>query len=235
MTNTGKPRKRGRYHHGNLPAALVQAALELVEESGAEALTLREVARRVGVTHAAPYRHFKDKAALLAAVAEEGFLRLRRELHERMQRAATPRAKVAAAGVAYMTFAREHAAHFRVMFVTDVVDDQHDALERAATGFLDDIAAAVTRTGFSEAGESRRIAELLWCEWHGIASLSGGGWLTVANADVEALADGSARRLTLGQPMMSGTVRIDGAAGLKSEAPGGVSIIPEHNDDEQTG
>ena len=61
MNTPSKPRKRGRYHHGNLPIALVKAALELVEESGSEALTLREVARRVGVTHAAPYRHFKDK------------------------------------------------------------------------------------------------------------------------------------------------------------------------------
>jgi AcrR family transcriptional regulator len=235
MNTPGKPRKRGRYHHGNLPIALVAAALELVEESGSEALTLREVARRVGVTHAAPYRHFKDKAALLAAVAEEGFLRLQRQVHERMQAATTPRAKVGAAGAAYLTFAQQHAAHFRVMFMTDVVNEQHEALRRAAQGFIDDVANAVTRTGFSEAGESRQIAEMLWCEWHGIASLSGGGWLSLDTRDVDALADGAARRLTQGLPAASGAVRIDGLAGLKSEAPGGASIIPERHEDEETG
>jgi len=235
MNTPSKPRKRGRYHHGNLPTALVQAALELVEESGSEALTLREVARRVGVTHAAPYRHFKDKAALLAAVAEEGFLRLRRQLHERMQAATTPRAKVAAAGAAYLTFAQQHAAHFRVMFMSDLVNEQYDALQRAARGFIDDVAAAVTRTGFSEAEESRHIAERLWCEWHGIASLDGGGWLSLDTSDVDELADGAARRLTLGLPMMSGAVRTDSAAGLESMVPGDVSIIPERNEDEETG
>jgi len=66
-------KKRGRYHHGDLRRALLDAALELLAREGASALTLREVARRAGVTHAAPYRHFTDKQALLAAVAEEGF------------------------------------------------------------------------------------------------------------------------------------------------------------------
>ena len=66
MTSPPKSTRKGRrYHHGNLRAALVEAARAIVEEQGTRALTLREVARRVGVTHAAPYRHFKDKAALL--------------------------------------------------------------------------------------------------------------------------------------------------------------------------
>src|SRR5207237_1840006 len=69
--------RRRRYHHGNLREALVEAALALVEERGNPEFTLREVARRVGVTHAAPQRHFEDRAALAAAVAEEGFPALR--------------------------------------------------------------------------------------------------------------------------------------------------------------
>ncbi len=67
--------KRG-YHHGDLRAALLEAAREVLAKEGVEALTLREVARRAGVTHAAPYRHFADKEALLAAVATEGFAAL---------------------------------------------------------------------------------------------------------------------------------------------------------------
>src|SRR2546430_17247542 len=69
--------RRRPYHHGNLREALIDAALALVEERGSPEFTLREVARRVGVTHAAPQRHFEDRAALVAAVAEEGFHGLR--------------------------------------------------------------------------------------------------------------------------------------------------------------
>src|SRR5256885_5050114 len=65
--------KKRPYPHGNLRQALIDGALELIEERGVSALTLREVARRVGVTHAAPQRHFADRAALVAAVAEQGF------------------------------------------------------------------------------------------------------------------------------------------------------------------
>lgn len=64
------------YHHGDLRVALLRASLDLMREQGDHRLTLREVARRVGVSHAAPFRHFRDKNALLAAIAEEGFLRL---------------------------------------------------------------------------------------------------------------------------------------------------------------
>ena len=68
--------ERAAYHHGDLPRAFVAAALELIAREGAEALTLRRVARAVGVNHAAAYRHFDDKEALLAAVAEQGFVTL---------------------------------------------------------------------------------------------------------------------------------------------------------------
>ena len=77
-------RRRKTYHHGNLRRALLDGALRLVEDQGAEALTLRAAARRAGVSQAAPYRHFADKQALLAAVAEEGF----RALTEAMRRSA---------------------------------------------------------------------------------------------------------------------------------------------------
>ena len=72
------------YHHGDLRRALIEASLALISEEGFSALTLREVARRAGVTHAAPYRHFLDKEALLAAVAEEGFRAMAVQMRERM-------------------------------------------------------------------------------------------------------------------------------------------------------
>jgi len=73
-------RQHGSYHHGNLPAALRNVAKELIAERGLERFTLREVARRIGVTHVAAYRHYVDRRALLAAVAENGFHQLRRPL-----------------------------------------------------------------------------------------------------------------------------------------------------------
>src|SRR5260370_8363924 len=73
----GKP-----YHHGDLRAALIQAGLAILAEEGAQALTLRAAARRAGVSHSAPYRHFADKEALLAAIAEEGFTQLAQRLEQ---------------------------------------------------------------------------------------------------------------------------------------------------------
>ncbi|HET8576665.1 MAG TPA: helix-turn-helix domain-containing protein, partial [Methylomirabilota bacterium] len=99
-------RRRGRYHHGDLPRALVAAAVSLVEREGVDALTLRGAARKAGVSQAAPYRHFADKQALLAAVAEEGF----KALSEAMRRASAPHegdplGRFRALGEAYVEFA----------------------------------------------------------------------------------------------------------------------------------
>jgi AcrR family transcriptional regulator len=110
---------RDTYHHGDLRNALVKAAVELVEGSSPEELTLREVSRRVGVNHRAAYRHFKDKTALLAAVAEDGY----RELLAAMEGSLTAlpsKAKSAdrlmALAVAYVTFAIDQPARYRIMF-----------------------------------------------------------------------------------------------------------------------
>jgi AcrR family transcriptional regulator len=106
-----------RYHHGELRAALLTTALRIVAEKGVDALTLRDLARRLGVSHAAPAHHFPDRAALLAALAGEGFLRLAETLGS-----ATPdpgrgrAARLVAAGRAYVGFALDHPGSFRVMF-----------------------------------------------------------------------------------------------------------------------
>src|SRR5437879_2813384 len=100
--------KKRPYHHGNLRQALVDAALELIEERGVSALTLREVARRVGVTHAAPQRHFADRAALVAAVAEEGFRGLGAHVAVVRASARTPAQRLRALGVAYVEYALAH-------------------------------------------------------------------------------------------------------------------------------
>src|SRR5262249_52270729 len=98
-------KKRGRYHHGDLRRALLDAALGMLAREGGTALTLREVARRAGVTHAAPYRHFTDKQALLAAVAEEGFRMLSSEMASSAREATDPRQALQAIGTSYVRFA----------------------------------------------------------------------------------------------------------------------------------
>src|SRR5580704_14448362 len=111
------------YHHGDLYRVLIATALKLVEESDVSALTLREVARRAGVTHGAPYHHFRNKAALVAALAEEGYRALYTEqLQAAAKAGADPIARLQAIGLAYVRFAIHHPGHFRVMFRSDPAD-----------------------------------------------------------------------------------------------------------------
>jgi len=112
------PRRPKRpYHHGDLPRALCDAALQLIAESGTASLTLSEVARRVGVSHAAPYRHFADKTALLTALATEGTNLLADAVAAALKGAGgVPRARFLDAGYAYVRFAVDNPAYFRVMF-----------------------------------------------------------------------------------------------------------------------
>lgn len=114
---------RGRYHHGDLRSALVATALRIVAEEGVGALTLRDLARRLGVSHAAPAHHFPDRASLLVALAGEGFLRLGEALAEGAAAAGRGRgAKLLAAGRAYVAFALDHPGSFRVMFGPHVAE-----------------------------------------------------------------------------------------------------------------
>src|SRR5262245_24493316 len=111
------------YHHGDLPPALLRAAGKILEKEGVGALSLRELARRAGVSHNAPYRHFPDRDSLLAALAAEGFVELRQELE---------RQGGTDAGVAYVRFALAHPQRFRLMFGGQVSYDRYPDLRQAA-------------------------------------------------------------------------------------------------------
>lgn len=106
----------GSYHHGDLRTALLASAAELLDEGGTEAVSLRECARRAGVSHAAPYRHFATKEALLLALADEGFTWLADAGRAAMRGIRGARARLDAYGAAYVRFALEHPARFRLMF-----------------------------------------------------------------------------------------------------------------------
>src|SRR5215510_3862713 len=106
------------YQHGDLRRALIQAGLKLLGEGGVRQLSLRAAAELAGVSHAAPYRHFEDKDALVAAIAEEGFRLLTARMREEI--AACPSsdvlARLRASAVGYVSFAVEHPAYFRTIF-----------------------------------------------------------------------------------------------------------------------
>ena len=105
------------YHHGDLRRALLDATLALAGERGAAGVTLREVARVAGVSQTAPYRHFPDKLAMLAAASEEGFALLNAALRAALKASKSdPHAELLTLGASYVRFALDHAAHFRLMF-----------------------------------------------------------------------------------------------------------------------
>ena len=132
-TRADAPPKRAGYHHGNLRAAMIEAAIRLIEEKGAEAVTVREVARQAGVSSGAPFRHFASRKALMTAVAEEAMAKLRTEIEQRLTAADgdDPLAGLLALADAYVDWAVDHPTHYRVLGDRPLVDFYHsEALVR---------------------------------------------------------------------------------------------------------
>jgi AcrR family transcriptional regulator len=183
MESPGAARKPGRpYHHGDLRAALISAALAMIAEQGAANLSLRELARRAGVSHAAPAHHFGDKTGLLTAVAAEGYQLLAEATSAAWQRTGS----FLEVGVAYVRFAIAHPAHFAVMFQPDLYREADPALTAARTrarAALENPAGATAR---AISGEPATAGLAGWALMHGLATL----WLTgnVADPDPESLA-----------------------------------------------
>ncbi|HEV2239120.1 MAG TPA: TetR/AcrR family transcriptional regulator [Ktedonobacterales bacterium] len=164
------------YHHGDLRAALIRAGLAILAEEGVQALSLRAAARRAGVSHAAPYRHFAAKEALLAAIAAQGFNLFAAELEAARDRLpAAPRQQLEETAWAYVRFALAHPDHLRVMFGGLIVDPGvYPGLREAgsrAFAVLVDIVRAGQDTGAIIAGESRLLAFVAWTQVHGLSLL----------------------------------------------------------------
>lgn len=156
---------RRTYHHGDLRQAVLGAALDVIATDGPSALSLRDLARRAGVSHAAPAHHFKDRAGLLTAVAAEGFGLLAEALGEA--------ADLKDAGVRYVRFATEHPAHFQVMFRPDLhrPDDPEllAAKERAGDRLREGVAGVAGSSGGT--ADSRLAGVAAWSLAHGFATL----------------------------------------------------------------
>jgi AcrR family transcriptional regulator len=172
-----------RYHHGDLPRALVKAAVELVAEHGAEQVTLRQVAAAAGVDHSAVYRHFADKRALFAAVAEDGFQRLADAMAKAVGEAREGvDGKLRALGRAYVRFGLEHAGRFAVMFGPRLnTDGRFPSLEEALQRAMA-VAVAVTAEGVAAGryhGRPLDVAVSVWSLSHGFVSLAAVGKIRV--------------------------------------------------------
>jgi len=169
-----------RYHHGNLRAALVEAAVEAVRAEGPSGLALRELARRVGVSHNAAYRHFADRDALVAAVAEEGMAALSRALRDALDGRETTdpveraRAGLSAIGRAYVEFALAEPGLFRVAFTTPTTlppDPEGDEPLADPFAQLNAVLDELAEVGYL-AGDLRPHAEIAcWSGVHGFAVL----------------------------------------------------------------
>lgn len=177
MTWSGRGgHERRGYHHGNLREALIDAALLLLAEKGPGAFTIAEVARLAGVSSAAPYRHFRDAEALLAAVAERGFERFATVLTQAWTDGHPDALRAfEALGQAYLGFARREPALYTAMFESHLPLDAFPALRAAADGAFAILREAAERVALA-LPEARRppalmIALHMWALAHGIASL----------------------------------------------------------------
>ncbi|MCS0503909.1 TetR/AcrR family transcriptional regulator [Ancylobacter mangrovi] len=166
------------YHHGNLREALMKAALELIAEKGTAGATFAEAARRAGVSPAAPYRHFRDRDELLAAVATEGFERFAAALQASWgEGRPTPAEAYERMGRAYLDFARTHPADYVAMFESGLSAEAHPALAQASQDAFGVLRAAADVLVASMPGQGRPPALMValhtWALAHGVASLFG--------------------------------------------------------------
>jgi len=164
------------YHHGDLRNALIQAGLELLAEGGVQELDLRKVARRAGVSHAAPYRHFADKQALIAAINEEGFHLLAERIRSTLREVSDePVEQLLGVALAYVRFAKENPWLMREMFSGLTIERETFESLHTASKSVYRLYAEVIRRGQESGkivdGDPTALAGVLWSVLHGLAML----------------------------------------------------------------
>jgi len=189
----------------DLSDRLLAAAAALVTERGPQGFSLREVARRARVSEAAPYWHFSSKEALLAGVAEQGFVRLAAGMAAVRARVAEPRRRLQELGVAYVRFALAHPSHLRIMFGPEIRDKTaHPSLHAAAQrafGLLVATIADAQGAGHARRGDPEELAVAAWALVHGLSALLIDGQLKERvrrSRDAEALASRVTKLLEIG-------------------------------------
>lgn len=176
------------YHHGDLLQSLIDAALDLIAEKDVTHVSLREIARRVGVSHTAPYRHFADKDALLAAVAQEGFLRFQQSIEEAMQPVPDPLERLEAGCLDYLRYAAKHPSRYRIMFGMQEInaEKRNSAIAALARDIYSPFAAVIAEgqsVGVIHEGNPQLMAQTVWALMHGLAMLLMNGQLEQGERD----------------------------------------------------
>jgi AcrR family transcriptional regulator len=200
----GTSKKASSYHHGALRAALIRSAREILESEGYEALTLRAAARRAGVSQAAPYNHFADKAALLAAIAALGFKEFAAAMRHEMDAAVDPPARLNATGIAYVAFATSNPGLFKLMFGSSVHqasgDPDLDAARNSAYEVLRGAVHSVQVSGPRHLAREELESLRSWALVHGLATLINEG--TIAPGIYGARSARELATALLGSPQM---------------------------------
>jgi AcrR family transcriptional regulator len=168
--------KKKPYHHGDLSSRLLEVTAEVIDDVGVAGLSLREVARRAGVSHGAPAHHFGDKRGLLTAFATQGFARFGDALEAARcsEDSGNALQRFEATGVAYVQFAVEHEAHFDVMFRPDLVDASDEAYAAASTRAYQQLLLAIQAAqaeGYAPGVDVETLAVAAWAKTHGLATL----------------------------------------------------------------
>ncbi|MCP4444949.1 MAG: TetR/AcrR family transcriptional regulator [Myxococcales bacterium] len=201
---------KSTYHHGNLPEALMAAAISLASEGQLASLSLRAVARRAGVSPAAPYRHFASREALLAAIAAEGY-----QMRSRATTAAMAPLDGQAieqfleTGVQYVLFAHEHAGHYAIMSAPELADphgypELHKASVESSLILMESIRTCQAQ-GLMTHADAREVAAAAWASVHGLAVLISNGQLATLGFDLSSPEDIARRvaRILVGNLMGS--------------------------------
>jgi len=174
MSTLKKDDKRKPYHHGDLRNTLIRVGTEMLREGGEASLSLRKLARRAGVSHNAPYQHFVDKEALLAAIAKEGFDLLAAAVEEAdaALQSADVLTRLVAAYESYARFAIENDSHFRLMFgpMSQSAYPELQAASMRALYTLQRIVEEGQARGELAPGDPAEIAFVLWTSAHGLSS-----------------------------------------------------------------
>ena len=162
------------YHHGDLPTALRAAAVELIAESGPNGFSLREVARRAGVSHAAPAHHFGDAEGLLTSVATEGYAHLATQMQRVAESSTSARDRLIGCGRAYVETALANPGHYGVMIGHDYVNQDDAALILASFSAYEQLLETIyaLRDTYNPDLDVERTATLCWATMHGLVELA---------------------------------------------------------------
>jgi AcrR family transcriptional regulator len=186
-------RKKRDYHHGDLRKALLGGVARVIREKGLGEVSLREVARRIGVSHGAPAHHFASKRALLTAFATEGYTKLVAACREEVARshAEDPRERLASMGRGYFRFCIEQREYYEVMFRVDLTDTKDTAFKSATDALWSDMSAAVMEIGaknYAPGKDLQAFGLAAWALAHGMAALWQSGRLGLRSKGADPMA-----------------------------------------------